>query len=81
MNMWDTFTHLAKTEKQLRMGHFYTSGFEVGILLHIWGKQLGHFYTSGRSNQDTFTHLEEAIGILLHIWKKQSGHFYTSGKA
>ncbi|OUO78530.1 hypothetical protein B5F71_07975 [Bacteroides sp. An269] len=66
---------------KLRMGHFYTSGFEIGTLLHNWEKQLGHFYTSGRSNQDTFTHLEETIRTLLHIWKKQSGHFYTSGKA
>ena len=62
------------------MGHFYTSNFKVGTLLHIWKKQLGYFYTSGRSNWDTFTHLEEAIGILLHIWKKLSGHFYTSGR-
>ena len=63
------------------MGHFYTTGFEVGILLHIWERQLGHFYTSGRGNWDTFTHLGEAIGILLHIWEKQLGHFYTSERS
>jgi len=63
------------------MGHFYTTDFKVGTLLHIYKKQLGHFYTSGRSNWDTFTHPEEVIRTLLHIWEKQLGHFYTSGKA
>jgi hypothetical protein len=58
-----------KINAKLRMGHFYTSNFKVGTLLHIWKKQLGYFYTSGRSNWDTFTHLKEAIGTLLHIWK------------
>ncbi|RGR35398.1 hypothetical protein DWY53_17165 [Phocaeicola vulgatus] len=76
--MWKGFRGI---NAKLRMGHFYTTGFEVGILLHIWERQLGHFYTSGRGNWDTFTHLGEATGTLLHIWEKQLGHFYTSGKA
>ena len=50
----DTFTHL---------------GEAIGILLHIWERQLGHFYTSERGNWDTFTHLKEATGTLLHIWE------------
>ena len=49
------------------MGHFYTSGFEVGTLLHNWKKQAGYFYTSARSKRDTFTQLGEASGTLLHI--------------
>ena len=52
------------------MGHFYTSGFEIGTLLHIWLR-----------NRDTFTHLGEATGTLLHNWEKQSGHFYTTGRS
>lgn len=53
------------------MGHFYTTGFETGTLLHIREKQLGHFYTSERSNQDTFTHLGRHKTIVL-------GRFYTT---
>jgi len=63
------------------MGHFYTSGVEVGIVLHNWEKQAGYFYTTGRSKRDTFTQLEEANGILLHIWEKQAGYFYTTVEA
>ena len=55
------------------MGHFYTSNFKVGTLLHIWKKQLGYFYTSGRSYRDTFTHLERHKTIHL-------GRFYTTNE-
>ena len=64
MNIWDTFTHLAKTEKPLiplaerRSGNIRKS--KNGTLLHNWLR-----------SRETFTHLGEANEKNLKKLKKK----------